>query len=96
MRFDLTLEELRSYQPVRDEATDFDSFWKQTLAKARDCPLDVTFEAVDYGLKTVEAFDVALLAAGLARYVAVFLEEIRYNPRAISKEGRHEQIAVRD
>jgi cephalosporin-C deacetylase len=57
MRFDLPLEELTTYRPAREEPPDFDEFWQETLAKARAMPLDATFEPVDYGLKTVEAFD---------------------------------------
>lgn len=55
--YDLPLEELRSYRPPRTEPADFDSFWQTTLEEARRSPLDARFEPVDYGLKTVEAFD---------------------------------------
>src|SRR3954454_19687421 len=56
--FDLSLDQLRSYLPSRDEPADFDTFWQQTLADARQSPLDARFEPVDYGLSTVETFDV--------------------------------------
>jgi cephalosporin-C deacetylase len=58
MIFDLPLDELRTYLPPREEPPDLDEFWQETLAEARDLPLDAVFEAVDYGLQTVEAFDV--------------------------------------
>ena len=58
MRFDLPLEELRSYRPPREEPPDFDAFWQGTLVEARAFSLDAVFEPVDYGLRTVEAFDV--------------------------------------
>jgi cephalosporin-C deacetylase len=64
MRVDLPLEELRAYQPPREEPADFDAFWQETLAEARAYPLDARFEPVDYGLKTVEAFDVTFRGFG--------------------------------
>ena len=38
--FDLSLDQLRSYLPPRDEPADFDAFWQQTLADARQSALD--------------------------------------------------------
>ena len=58
MLYDMPLERLKIYLPPRDEPADFDAFWSETLAKARSFPLDVAFEPVDYGLRTVETFDV--------------------------------------
>jgi len=58
MLFDMPLEELEAYLPPREEPPDFDGFWQRTLAEARDFPLDATFEPVDYGMRTVETFDV--------------------------------------
>ena len=58
MFFDMPLEELETYFPDREEPSDFDAFWEQTLAEAREFPLDATFEPVDYGLKTIETYDV--------------------------------------
>jgi cephalosporin-C deacetylase len=62
--FDLTLEELQRYQPPRNEPKDFDSFWKTTLDAAHSFPLDATFESVDYGLRSVEAYDVTFSGYG--------------------------------
>jgi len=58
MLFDMPLEELQTYRPARTEPPDFDAFWQQTLAEAKDFSLEATFEPVDFGLRTVEAFDV--------------------------------------
>jgi len=58
MLFDMPLEKLRMYLPTREEPPDFDSFWRKTLEEAWAHPLDARFEPVDYGLRTVEAFDV--------------------------------------
>jgi cephalosporin-C deacetylase len=58
MYFDLPLEQLKTYQPVRPEPSDFETFWKETLAQARQTPLNARFVPVDYGLQTVETFDV--------------------------------------
>jgi len=62
--FDLSLDQLRSYLPERGEPADFDAFWQQTLADARQSPLDARFEPVDYGLSTVETFDVTFNGYG--------------------------------
>jgi cephalosporin-C deacetylase len=56
--FDKPLEELQDYQPPREEPADFDAFWAETLAAARQHTLDARFAPVDYGLRTVETFDV--------------------------------------
>ncbi|MCC6615901.1 MAG: acetylxylan esterase [Anaerolineae bacterium] len=56
--FDLSREELELYRPARTEASDFDQFWSWTLAETRSFPLDASFELVDTGLRTIEAYDV--------------------------------------
>jgi cephalosporin-C deacetylase len=55
--FDLSFEELQTYRPLRQEPADFDAFWQATLQQTRQFPLDVKFEPVDYGLQTLETFD---------------------------------------
>jgi len=62
--YDMSLEELRSYQPPRDEPSDFDAFWQATLAEAREFPLNPLFAPVDYGLSTVETLDVTFNGYG--------------------------------
>ena len=64
MFFDLPLEELETYRPARSEADDFDAFWARTLEEARRFPLDVVFEPVDFGLATVETYDVTFRGFG--------------------------------
>ncbi len=64
MLFDLPLEQLKTYLPPREEPTDFDAFWRQTLEEARRFPLNAAFEPVDYGLRTVETFDVTFNGYG--------------------------------
>jgi cephalosporin-C deacetylase len=44
--------------PARQEPADFDAFWQETLRQARQSPLRARFEPVDYGLETIETFDV--------------------------------------
>ena len=56
--FDLSLDELQHYVPLRREPADFDTFWQETLNAVRQYPLDPRFVSVDYGLRTVESFDV--------------------------------------
>jgi cephalosporin-C deacetylase len=62
--FDMPLEELRAYKPERVEPKDFDAFWQMTLDEARQYPLDARFERADFGLKTVEAYDVTYAGYG--------------------------------
>jgi cephalosporin-C deacetylase len=62
--FDLSLTELKTYCPPRDEPADFDAFWKSTLDEARTFPLNATFERVDYGLTAQETFDVTYAGFG--------------------------------
>lgn len=56
--FDMSLEQLKTYLPDRTEPTDFDSFWRETLAEARRFPLNPIFQPMDCGLSTLESFDV--------------------------------------
>ncbi len=60
--FDLPLEQLESYRAPDAAPLDFDSFWATTLAEAAARPLDVSFAPADYGLQTVETWDVTLAA----------------------------------
>src|SRR5665647_1993383 len=48
---DLALDELHDYRPEVAEPDDFDRFWADTLAEARDAvaPLPVVVEYVGYG-----------------------------------------------
>ncbi len=62
--FDLSLKELQSYCPEREEPADFDAFWKSTLAETRALPLNATFGKVDYGLVAQETFDVTFNGFG--------------------------------
>lgn len=62
--FDLPLDQLRTYTPPRTEPADFDAFWQTTLAETRTRGLNATFVAVDYGLATVETFDVTFSGYG--------------------------------
>jgi cephalosporin-C deacetylase len=64
MFFDMPLEQLRMYLPPREEPPDFDTFWQQTLAETRGFPVNAVFEPVDYGLRTVETFDVTFNGYG--------------------------------
>lgn len=62
--FDLSLDQLRAYRPERDEPADFDAFWQATLDETRQHALDPVFEPVDYGLATVETYDVTFNGYG--------------------------------
>jgi cephalosporin-C deacetylase len=64
MLFDLPLEALEAYLPTRYEPEDFDLFWQETLAQTREFPLNPVFEPVDYGLHTLETFDVTFNGYG--------------------------------
>lgn len=56
--FDLPLEQLQTYLPPRDEPPDFDAFWARTLGETRGFAMPPRFVEIDYGLRTVQTFDV--------------------------------------
>lgn len=62
--FDLPLEALYDYRPTVAEPDDFDDFWGQTLAEAHQRSLNARFEPVDYGLRTVQTYDVSFAGYG--------------------------------
>lgn len=62
--FDLPLDTLRTYQPEVQPPADFDAFWQSTLTEARRFPLDARFEEVDFGLRSLETFDVTFRGYG--------------------------------
>jgi len=62
--FDFSLHELQAYAPPRPEPDDLDAFWQRTLAETRAFPLDPAFAPVDYGLSTVESYDVTFSGYG--------------------------------
>ena len=62
--FDMPLDRLREYVPQRDEPADFDAFWERTLAETNQHPLNARFEPVDFGLQTVDTFDVTFNGYG--------------------------------
>jgi cephalosporin-C deacetylase len=62
--FDMPLAALQQYTPAREEPEDFDAFWAETLDDVRQYPLDARFEPVDYGLRTVETYDVTFAGYG--------------------------------
>lgn len=62
--FDWPLDVLERYRPALDIPDDFDAFWQETLSEARQYPLGACFEPVDYGLVTVETYDVTFAGYG--------------------------------
>ncbi len=62
--FDLPLDDLQRYLPTREEPEDFDDFWQRTLDETAVFPLTATFEPVDEGLHTIDAYDVTFAGFG--------------------------------
>lgn len=62
--FDLPYEQLQAYLPDRQEPADFGAFWQETLEQTRSFPLDARFDPVDYGLRTLETYDVTFNGYG--------------------------------
>jgi len=62
--FDLSLDELQKYLPPRQEPSDFDNFWNNTLQEARAIPINARFEPIDFGLRNVETYDVTFKGYG--------------------------------
>lgn len=73
MHVDMPLAELRRYRPAIAEPADFDAFWAAQLDAARTHDLDVTVDAVDVGLATVEVHDVSFAGHGGDRIAAWLL-----------------------
>jgi cephalosporin-C deacetylase len=57
--FDFPYEQLITYKPALTAQPDFDQFWQKTLAESRSHPIEATFESVDVGLETIDAYDVS-------------------------------------
>ena len=57
--FDLSISELKQYKPQRNEPQDFEPFWQDTIDATKKYALDAVFIKKDYGLTTVETFDVS-------------------------------------
>lgn len=61
---DMSLPELERYAPERTEPADFDEFWADTLAEAREHPMKPQFDPVDAGLRAIDVQDVAFPGFG--------------------------------
>ena len=57
-RFDLPVDELRTYRPDVAEPADFDAFWQQTLAESRAVAAAPRLTRIDSPLSLVEVYDV--------------------------------------
>ena len=62
--FDKNLDDLVNYKPARIEEPDFDEFWQSTLTHTRSFPLHAQFDQVNFGLETVDTFDVTFNGYG--------------------------------
>ena len=56
-QFDLPVDQLESYRPEREEPADFDAFWRDTLAEAREHG-PARFDAVDSPMRSLIVEDV--------------------------------------
>jgi cephalosporin-C deacetylase len=63
-RYDLPLDQLRSYLPSGRAPADLEGFWARTLAEARRLGSPPGFEPVDTGLTLVDTFDVTYSGYG--------------------------------
>lgn len=63
-RFDLPVEELRSYRPEVTEPADFDDFWEQTLAESRAVAGPIALRRIDSPLQSVEVHDMIFSGFG--------------------------------
>ena len=57
-QFDYPLDVLEQYRPERHEPDDFNAFWADTLAEARQHDLAVQFAPVDVGITAHDVYDV--------------------------------------
>jgi cephalosporin-C deacetylase len=56
--YDLPIDQLRAFRPVRSEPDDFDAFWRDTIAMSRAAAQPPAFERVETPLRTVTVDDV--------------------------------------
>lgn len=63
-RFDLTLDELRTYRPEVAEPADFDEFWERTLRESRALAQPIRLTRVESPLTSVEVYDVVFSGFG--------------------------------
>jgi cephalosporin-C deacetylase len=71
--FDLPLDDLRAYRPERDEPSDFDTYWGDTLATSRAAAAPPTYERVEGPLRTVTVDDVSFSGFDGQRIKAWFI-----------------------
>lgn len=89
--FDFPLEQLETYLPKRPEPSDFDAFWRETLAHSRTIPVDAQFTPADFGVRTLDVFDLTfngysgqpikgwfMLPKGITRPVPCIVQYIGY------------------
>ncbi|WP_432970449.1 acetylxylan esterase [Dactylosporangium sp. CA-233914] len=82
MHVDWPVEDLRRYQPERDEPSDFDDFWAATLTQARERAVPARFTPHDVGLATVDVHDVTFAGQpvrGCSWCLVAPVEYIGYN-----------------
>ena len=65
--FDMPLDQLRTYTSSAVEPEDFDAFWDQTIAEAREFPLETVYAPVENHLSVIDSFDVSFAGFGGAR-----------------------------
>jgi cephalosporin-C deacetylase len=58
-QFDLSLDELASYDPRLEAPSDLDAFWEQTLSETRSHPLDPVIVPAESPLTVIESYDVS-------------------------------------
>lgn len=56
--YDLPYDSLVDYKPELSEPADFDKFWMDTIHAAREMPVDAAFRLMDFGLTTIDTYDV--------------------------------------
>ena len=52
------IAKFEAFEIPQDKPADFDSFWEETVAKARSLPLNVKSEIIDYPIKSIEVRDI--------------------------------------
>lgn len=63
-RFDLPVDELRTYRPAVAEPSDFDAFWQSTLAESRALARSPRLTKLDSPLALVDVYDVEFSGFG--------------------------------
>lgn len=76
LTFDLSYDQLKTYQGINPRPQDFDSFWDQSLAEMRDVDPQVEMVQAEFQVPNVRCFHLYFTGVGGARVHAKLLQPV--------------------